>query len=133
MNKIIYNSQDDILLIDNVSYVGGFFKPDNVWGIIWNSPDDLWIEFLDGKTETSKGEYPHPEHVEQWGVHNVKAIEDAQIAAELEKKQEEDARKRQEQIEVLKVKVGIVFQEAGYSLDANELSLLLGQETEDCK
>ncbi len=133
MNKIVYNADDDVVLLDDVPYVGGFFKPDNVWGIVWNSPDNLWMEFRDGTTETCKGAYPHPEHVDQWGVHNVAAMEVARIEEEEAQQQQEDEIKRQEQIEALKLKVGLVFEAAGYCLDANELRLLFGQEPEDCK
>lgn len=134
MNKIIYNSEDDILLIDDVPYVGGFFKPDNVWGIVWNSPDNLWMEFRDGTTETCKGAYPHPEHVDQWNTYNVKAMDDARLAEEEDLKRqeefEEQQAKKEEIIQTLKNKMGLVFEASGYCLDTNELHVMFGEELE---
>ncbi len=85
------------------------------------------------KTETSEFPYTHPEHTEKWDIYNVAAMEVARIEEEEAQQRQEDEIKRQEQIEALKLKVGLVFEAAGYCLDANELRLLFGQEPEDCK
>ena len=137
MNRIRYIADDNWVEIDGVRQYGNYNKPDNIWAIIWDAPDKLWIEYRDHSTSTTSGDYPYQQHIEQWGA--FKVVEDEKIAAEAEelaqeqKEREEKAAQRNEAKEALKIKIEAVFQEAGYSLDANELHLLFNEELEDCK
>ena len=137
MNRIRYIADDNWVEIDGDKQQGGYNKPDNIWAIIWDAPDKLWIEYRDHSTSTTSGAYPYQQHIEQWEA--FKVIEDERKVAEAEelaqeqKEREEKVAQRNEVKEALKIKIGLVFQEAGYSLDANELHLLFNEELEDCR
>jgi hypothetical protein len=134
MNKITYVQIDNMLMIDGFPYNGNYTKIDNVHAIQWRAPDILEIEWTDGRRNTSStGPYPHQQHIDEWGRSKAIRLSEQEVK---QKSEEEELRAYQERVakvEQLKVKVGLVFQEAGYSLDTNELHLLFNEELEDCK
>ena len=134
MNRIRYIADDNWVEIDGVKQSGDYNKPENVWAITWDAPDKLWIEYRDHSTSTTRGVYPYQQHLDQWA--SFKVVEEEMIAAEAadraqeQKEREEKAAQRQEAKDALKIKIGLVFQEAGYSLDVDELHLMFGEELE---